>query len=164
MRYVYCPLCGAKLVDREIGDEGIMPYCERCEKPMWDTFATSVIVAVVNEYNEVALLRQGYVSKDTCVCVAGVMKMGESAEDAVIREVKEEIGQKVESLEYIRSYPYEKKDMLMLGFKATVKKQDLKLSCEVDSARWVKYDDALSYLREGSIASQLVKAVTEKKS
>ena len=52
----------------------------------------------------------------------------------------------------------------MLGFKATVKKQDFKLSCEVDSARWVKYDDALSYLREGSIASQLVKAVTEKKS
>ena len=163
MKNVYCPRCGAKLVDRAIGDEGIMPYCERCEKPMWDTFTTSIIAAVVNEYNEVALLRQSYVSKDTYVCVAGVMKMGESAEDTVIREVKEEIGQDVESLEYIRSYPYEKKDMLMLGFKATVKKQDFKLSGEVDSVKWVKYESALSHLREGSIARQLVKAVTEQK-
>lgn len=35
--------------------------------------------------------------------------MGESAEETVIREVKEEIGQDVESLEFIKSYPYEKK-------------------------------------------------------
>ena len=59
---------------------------------LWDTFTTSIIAAVVNEYREVALLRQNYVSKERFVCVAGIMKIGESAEDAVIREVKEEIG------------------------------------------------------------------------
>ena len=161
MRFTYCPHCGTKLISKEIGDEGMIPFCENCNIPLWDMFTTSIIAAVVNEYNEIALLRQNYVSATHYVCVAGIMKIGESAEDTVIREVREEIGQKVEKLEFIRSYPYEKKEMLMLGYKATVKKQDFKLSGEVDSAEWVKYENALSLLREGSIAWLLVSSVTE---
>ena len=161
MRFTYCPHCGTKLISKEIGDEGMIPFCENCNIPLWDMFTTSIIAAVVNEYNEIALLRQNYVSATNYVCVAGIMKIGESAEDTVIREVREEIGQKVEKLEFIRSYPYEKKEMLMLGYKATVKKQDFKLSGEVDSAEWVKYENALSLLREGSIAWLLVSSVTE---
>lgn len=159
MRFTYCPHCGAKLTRKEIGDEGMIPFCEGCDIPLWDMFTTSIIAAVVNECGEVALLRQNYVSATKYVCVAGIMKIGESAEEAVIREVKEEIGQDVEKLEFIRSYPYEKKEMLMLGYKATVKKRDIALSVEVDSAEWVKYGEALSLLREGSIAWQLVKTV-----
>ena len=161
MHFIYCPYCGTKLTGKELGDEGIIPYCEKCRIPLWDTFTTSIIVAVVNEYDEVALIRQSYVSTTKYVCVAGIMKPGEAAEDTVIREVKEEIGQDVESLEYISSYPYDKKEMLMLGYKATVKKQDFKLSAEVDVAEWVGYDCALSLLREESIAWKLVKAVIE---
>lgn len=162
MRFTYCPHCGAKLITKEIGDEGMIPYCEACNIPLWDMFTTSIIAAVVNEYNEVALLRQNYVSTTKYVCVAGIMKIGESAEETAIREIKEEIGQNVEGLEFIRSYPYDKKEMLMLGFKATVKKQDFNLSGEVDSVEWVELDKALSYLREGSIGWQLVKAVIER--
>lgn len=161
MRFSYCPHCGTKLVSKEIGDEGMIPYCEKCSIPLWDMFTTSIIAAVVNEYDEVALLRQRYVSTTKYVCVAGIMKIGESAEETVIREVKEEIGQDVEALEFIRSYPYEKKEMLMLGYKATVKKQEFKLSGEVDSVEWVKFDRALSLLREGGIAWQLVKTIIE---
>lgn len=161
MRFTYCPHCGTKLIGKEIGDEGVIPFCDRCNVPLWDMFTTSIIAAVVNEYGEVALLRQGYVSQTNYVCVAGIMKLGESAEETVIREIKEEINQDVESLEFIRSYPYEKKEMLMLGYKATVKKKDFKLSGEVDSAVWVKFQKALSLLREGSIAWQLVKTVIE---
>ena len=161
MRFTYCPHCGTKLIGKEIGDEGVIPFCDRCNVPLWDMFTTSIIAAVVNEYGEVALLRQGYVSQTNYVCVAGIMKLGESAEETVIREIKEEINQDVEALEFIRSYPYEKKEMLMLGYKATVKKKDFKLSGEVDSAVWVKFEKALSLLREGSIAWQLVKTVIE---
>ena len=159
MKFTYCPHCGQKLIKKEIGDEGLIPYCPACNIPMWDVFTTCIISAVVNEENEIALLRQNYVSATNYVCVAGVMKFGESAEETVMREVKEEIGLNVEKLEYIRSYPYEKKEMLMLGYKATVKKADFNLSQEVDSVEWVKFENALDKLREGSIAWQLVKTV-----
>ncbi len=126
MHFIYCPHCGTKLIGKEIGDEGIIPYCENCSVPLWDMFTTSIIAAVVNEYGEVALLRQNYVSETKYVCVAGIMKLGESAEDTVVREVKEEIGQDVETLEFVCSYPYEKREMLMLGYKAIVKKKEFR--------------------------------------
>ncbi len=161
MKFTFCPHCGQRLVQKEIGDEGLMPFCEQCSVPLWETFTTCVICAVVNEQNEVALLRQEYVSATKYVCVAGVMKPGESAEDAAKREIGEELGLDVEKLTYIRSYPYEKKEMLMLGFRADVRKADLRLSGEVDSAQWVPFAEAPGKLREGSIAWQLVTSVTE---
>lgn len=157
MRFTFCPYCGSKLVLKEIGDEGLIPFCEPCSVPLWDVVTPSIICAVVNENREVALLRQNYVSSENYVCVAGIMKPGESAEDTAIREIEEEIGQKVDTLEFIQTYPYNKKDMLMIGFKATVAKRELTLSGEVDSARWFPYEEALSHLREGSIAWELVK-------
>ena len=159
MHFTYCPHCGSRLIQKEIGDEGLLPFCEACSVPLWDMFTTSIIAAVVNEQNEIALLRQGYVSASSYVCVAGVMKMGESAEDTVIREVKEELGLTVEKLHFIRSYPYEKKEMLMLGFLARVKKEDFVLSGEVDAAEWVSLKQAPDRLRQGGIAWQLVKSV-----
>ena len=161
MHFTYCPHCGKKLISKEIGDEGNIPFCDNCNIPLWDMFTTSIIAAVVNEYREVALLRQNYVSATKYVCVAGIMKIGEAAEDTVVREVKEEIGQDVEILEFIKSYPYEKKGMLMLGYKATVKKKEFAISGEVDAVEWIKYENALALLREGSIGWQLVKFVIE---
>ncbi len=161
MHFTYCPYCGTKLIDKEIGDEGMIPFCTNCSIPLWDMFTTSIIAAVVNECGEIALLRQNYVSTTNYVCVAGIMKIGEAAEETVIREVKEEIGQDVEKLEFIKSYSYEKKEMLMLGYKASVKKQDFEFSAEVDSVEWIKLEKALSLLREGSIGWQLVKTIIE---
>lgn len=159
MLFEYCPHCGKKAEMREIGDEGRIPYCTQCEVPLWDMFTTSIIAAVVNECGEIALLRQEYVSATKHVCVAGVMKPGESAEETVVREIGEELGLSVKSTAYVKSYPYEKKEMLMLGFKAVVEKKDFELSEEVDAARWVRFEDALSLLREGSIAWRLVREV-----
>lgn len=159
MHFKYCPHCGDALTEKEIGDEGMVPFCEKCSIPLWDMFTTSIIAAVVNEHDEIALLRQNYVSAEHYVCLAGIIKPGESAEDTVVREVAEEIGLQVDSLRYMRSYPYGKKEMLMLGYRADVKKGDFTLSGEVDSAKWVKLDDALKLLREGSIAWMLVKEV-----
>ena len=88
MKFTYCPHCGTKAVLREIGDEGMIPYCEQCKVPLWDMFTTCIICAVVNEDKEIALLRQNYVSTTNYVCVAGVMKLGESAEETAARERK----------------------------------------------------------------------------
>lgn len=161
MRFTYCPHCGTQLIKKEIGEEGLIPYCTKCSIPLWDMFTSCIICAVINEYNEIALLRQNYVSRTNYVCVAGVMKLGESAEETAVREIKEEIGLHVNKLEYVASYPYGKKEMLMLGFKASVTKDDFSISGEVDSVSWFQLDDALAHLREGSIAWTLVKTIID---
>lgn len=161
MRFTYCPHCGNLLTKKLIGDEGHIPYCEKCEVPLWDMFTTCVICAVVNEYKEIALLRQEYVSKTNYVCVAGVMKLGESAEETARREILEEIGLNVKELKFISSYPYEKKEMLMLGYHASVDKATFHISGEVDAVEWFPIESATDKLRPGSIAWQLVNAVKE---
>lgn len=162
MHFSYCPTCGDKLIKKEIGDEGKIPYCSQCKRPFWDMFMTSVICAVVNEYDEIALIRQDYVSTTSYVCVAGIIQIGENGEETAIREIKEEIGQDVTKLTYVRSYYYEKKQMLMMGYKAEVKKSDFEISKEVDSVAWFPLDEALEKLREGGIAWQLVKEIIGK--
>lgn len=156
MHFTFCPDCGARLVLREIGDEGMIPYCEACKQPRWDMFTTSIICAVLNEQGEVALIRQGYVSKTNYVCVAGIMQLGESAEEAAAREVGEELGLPVEELTYLRSDYFPAKEMLMLGFRARVRKAGFRLSGEVDSAAWVPVAEAPALMRPGSIARRLV--------
>ena len=136
MRYTYCPRCGQQLGEKELGDEGMVPWCGRCERPVWEAFTTAVIAAVVNEDDEVALLRQGYISA----------------------EIGEELGLAVKELAYMGSWPHKNGDMLMLGFCAVVEKGAFTLSREVDAARWAPFDGALPLIREGSIAQQLVRA------
>ena len=41
MHFTYCPHCGSRLVKKEIGDEGLIPFCETCSIPLWDMFTTS---------------------------------------------------------------------------------------------------------------------------
>lgn len=159
MHFVFCPHCGSKLIDKEIGDEGKLPYCSQCEQPFWDMFSPSVICAVINEYNEIALLRQNYVSKDNYVCVAGMIKIGETAEETACREIKEELGLDVIVLSYINSYYLDNKQLLMSGYKANVIKKNFSLSREVDSAEWFPLSEALSHFREGGIAWQLVSSI-----
>ena len=60
-------------------------------------------------------------------------------------------------------YPYEKKNLLMLGFLARVNKKEFKLSGEVDNVEWFPIEEAPGKLREGGIAWQLVKEINERK-
>lgn len=157
MRFHYCPDCGRRLVQRSIGDEGDVPYCEGCGKPLFDMFSTCVIVLVVNEQGEAALLRQSYISSQYHNLVSGYMKPGETAEETARREVKEEIGVDVASLEITGSYWFGKKDMLMIAFIARAGKKDLVLSQEVDGAQWVPVRDALGMVHpKGSISYALL--------
>lgn len=99
---------------------------------------------VVNEYNEITLLRQGYLSDRYESFVAGYIKPGESAEDTAIREVKEEIGIVLESLEPAGTVWFEPQQLLMHAFVGRAKKQELCTSSEVDKAQWVPAPECAS--------------------
>lgn len=146
MRFQYCPHCGTKAIQKEIGDEGLMPWCDTCKLPLFDMFPTCIIALAVNQYGEVALLRQAYLSTQHYVLVSGYMQPGENAEECAAREIGEELGLKVSDLSLTGTYWLAKKGMLMIGFLARVKKQDFQLSQEVDQAVWVTPEKALTLL------------------
>ncbi len=157
MQFVYCPHCGTKAIKKEIGDEGLMPYCPTCQTPLFAMFATCVIVLVINEQEEVALLRQSYISNQYDNLVSGYMKPGETAESTAMREVEEEIGIKVRDLKICGTYWFAQKDLLMIGCIAHADKADFKLSSEVDAAEWVPVSSALCRVHpKGSTSHALI--------
>ncbi len=137
MHYSYCPQCGVKLIDKMAGDDGYVPFCEQCNKYWFDTFSSCSIVLVANQYKEIVLLRQSYMSDRFASFVSGYITPGENAEETAIREVKEELGIEIEKLEYAGTYWFPPKELLMHGFIGFASKNDFKLSGEVDSAEWV---------------------------
>ena len=141
MHFQFCPICGSKLVLKEAGDDGMVPYCEPCSKMWFDMFSSCIIALVANEYHEIALLRQPSLS-DRGVFVSGYITPGESAEDAAVREIKEELGLDVEKLESTGTFWFKKRGQLMHGFIANVRKQELICSSEIESASWVPAEKA----------------------
>jgi len=71
-------------------------------------------------------------------CLAGFVEPGESAEDAVAREVFEEVGVRVATIRYVASQPWPYPGSLMLGFYASADpKDELHLDPgEIAAARW----------------------------
>lgn len=137
MRYKYCPICGAKLSEIRCGDDGMVPYCPSCDRRWFDTFFSCVIILTYNEFDEIVLARQGYLSDRYATVTAGYITPGETAEECAVREVKEELGLDLETLEYAGTYWFAAKEMLMHGFIGFARKKDLMLSEEIDSAAWV---------------------------
>ena len=158
MKYTFCPNCGQELTARPLGDEGLVPWCDACNRPWFDTFSTCIIVAVMNEKGQVLLQRE--TRRPTMeVLVAGFIKPGETAEDTVRREIAEETGLTATSLQYIASYPHMNGDMLMLGYCARAEGEARPASGEVVSSRWCTLDEAIAALKQGSIAQQLVMSI-----
>lgn len=141
MHYKYCPKCGQKLHEKEAGDDGKVPFCISCNKYWFDSFDSCVIVLVYNEYNEIVLCRQGYLSDRYTSFTSRYITPGETAEEAAIREVKEELGVDVESMEYAGTYWFSKREQLMHSFIAYVPKTKLVLSDEIDSAEWTPAEE-----------------------
>ena len=161
MKYKHCPECGEKLVPKEIGDEGLIPFCNSCEKPYFDVMLPCVIVAVVNEFGEVALLKQDFGRITAWALVSAYMKKGETLEDTLTREVKEETGHDVEEARYVGSYYSTERDLIMIGFVAFVKKRDFTASKEILDINWYSPSEALNALVEGSIAKRHFKRIIE---
>lgn len=158
MRFTFCPDCGARLSSRELGDEGMVPWCDNCAKPWFDIFPSCVIALVTNERDEVLLLHQSYISTIYCNLVSGYMTPGECAETTVRREIREETGLEIDALELVGTWWFDRKELLMIGFIARAKEgQTLRLSQEVDAAEWQPAAKAMTMVHpprtDGSVST-----------
>ncbi|MFT8777592.1 MAG: NAD(+) diphosphatase [Gluconacetobacter liquefaciens] len=74
--------------------------------------------------------------------LAGFVEPGETPEEAVAREVREEVGIRVDTIRYHSAQPWPLPSALMLGFTAFTEDETLRLDPqEIAEARWLNRDD-----------------------
>ena len=140
----FCAQCGKTLTYKSIGDEGEQKYCTHCNRFYFDNPISCVLVAIINENNQVLLLKQNHISQKNYTLCSGYLKKGDTLEETVTREVFEETGQSVITCEYVQSYYFAPKNLIMTGFIAYVKASEFGSSNEVDSLMWVDLNMAVT--------------------
>ena len=78
--------------------------------------------------------------------LAGFVEAGESAEQAVVREVKEESGIEIRNLRYFRSQPWPFPQSLMLGFFAEAITTEIVVGSELADVRWFSIEETRKML------------------
>ena len=157
MHFTFCPHCGARLGSVPFGDDGRVPWCKACHKPFFDIFPVVAITMVVNEEEEVALLKPKYMSEQYYNFVSGYVQPGEAAELCAAREVQEEIGLQARDVHFVCSHWESEQQMLLLGFVARATKGSFTLSEEINAAKWVPVAKALYLVYpEGNITHTLL--------
>ena len=158
---MYCRDCGGKLSLRFLENEGLVPYCDSCQKFKFPFFPVAVSMAVTNRREDKILLAK-HVGDDDYKLFAGYVKKGESAEKSIPRELKEETNLAAVKWKYLASRYHEAKDLLMLGFLVTAEKGEIKLNEEIDEVRWCSPDEAREIIRKNSTAEYFLNlALTE---
>lgn len=87
----FCHECGTKLTQKELENEGMVPFCPKCEAFRFPMYNVAVSMIVINKQTNKILLIKQY-GKDYYVLVAGYVNRTEQLEHAVAREIKEETG------------------------------------------------------------------------
>ncbi|MCB2291812.1 NUDIX domain-containing protein [Clostridium sp. CS001] len=156
MKFKYCPQCGGELIEKYSWDEGGVPYCPVDNIMYFDTPKPCVVVAVMKG-KEILLLKQSYIFKNSKVLVSGYVTNGETVEETVYREVKEETGISVNDIKYLGSEYLASKEIIMLTFMARYVEGEINKSSEVEWAQWGNIDDALCEMSEDEIGKRVVR-------
>ena len=152
----HCMECGAKLRKKYLDGEGMVPYCDHCRQFRFPVFNTAVSMIVTNEdQSKIILIRQ--YGKPHYILVAGYVNKGEDAEDAAVREVKEEMGLDVVKAHFNHSHYFAPSNTLMLNFTVTVSGTEPVPNREIDSWCWVSREEALRQIKKGSLAGAFLK-------
>ena len=154
----HCFECGTKLIEKELENEGIVPYCPKCEQYRFPMYNVAVSMIVINEQTGETLLIKQY-DRPHFVLVAGYVNRGEQVEHAVGRELKEETGMTVSRIKFNRTSFFEPSNTLMCNFTAFVKdNSELSTNAEIDSYQWFSPDDARRNIRPNSLAESFLNA------
>jgi len=130
----HCPRCGAPT--RIIAGG----HARRCDADGLQHFPRTdpaVIMLVTDEDDRALLGRQPVWPEGRFSTLAGFVEPGESLEQAVAREVHEEVGVRVTDVSYVASQPWPFPSSLMLGFRARATGTEVTVDeKEIAEARW----------------------------
>lgn len=148
-RYRYCPQCGAALTPRRAGHSLVCESGSGCAEQFP---RTDVAVIVIVEHQGRCLLgRQASWPAGSYSALAGFVEPGESLEEAVVREVREESGVRVGEARYRGSQPWPFPHSLMVGFHAIADDPQVTLGDELEDARWFSAEELADGYASGSL-------------
>jgi NAD+ diphosphatase len=110
--------------------------CMICQLTFYPRMSPCVLIAVTRG-EEILFARSPYFRSGIFSLLAGFIEPGESAEETVVREVKEEVGLTVKNIRYIESQSWPFPDRLMLAFAAEYASGEIKIDpVEIEAAGW----------------------------
>jgi NAD+ diphosphatase len=163
-RHRFCANCGAQTAPADSGYRRLCPQCGNEHFPRTDP-----VVIMLPLFGEECLIgRSPRFPEGVYSAFAGFVEPGETVEEAVMRELKEEASLKVTSVRYHASQPWPFPSSLMLGCYAEAASRDFRIDeQEIEAARWMtkteirarladEIDDGLKMPGTIAIARQLV--------
>ncbi len=156
MKLNYCPVCGRPLQLRPHPTEPPTAWCEGCEDWRFPLYSCAVSGILLDRSGRRMLLIRQYGDPDP-VLVAGYVDKGETAEEALFREVREELGMTARSPRFLGSHYYAPSETLMLNFLAVLEEDEAHPGPEVDSWEWVSVDEAIKLVKSGGLAEILLR-------
>lgn len=151
----FCGCCGSELLPHASFTARECPHCGKLFFPRIEP----CVIVLVNKGDKILLARHVQRNQDIYACIAGFMEVGESAEHAVRREIKEEVGIEVKNIRYRGSQSWPFPDQLMLAFTAEYESGEIVLQEEeISDARWFDREGCPASPQPGSIAYKLIHA------
>jgi NAD+ diphosphatase len=140
-RHRFCANCGAPSESREAGHIRRCPACATEHHPRTDP----VVIMLVHDGDRAVLGRQPHWPAGRYSALAGFVEPGESLEEAVAREVREETGARVTEVAYRSSQPWPFPASLMLGFVARWTSGEPAIGDgELEDVRWFTREEIAS--------------------
>jgi len=156
----FCGRCGVPL--RTQPDERAKA-CPQCGLLHFPRLAPAIIV-LVERGNQLLLARSRHFMPGMYSVLAGFVEPGESLEEAVVREVKEEVGIEIKDIKYFGSQPWPFPHSLMIGFTATYARGEISLDDkEIEDAGWFTAEKLPRIPGKISIARKLIDQFLAKK-
>lgn len=143
-RHRFCGICGTPT---KASRGGHQRQCsgEDCGAPHFPRMDPAVIMLVHDGGDRCVLGRQKVWRAGMHSTLAGFVEPGEALEEAVAREVLEEVGLEVKEVRYHSSQPWPFPSSLMLGFHALADFSPLRVQPEeLESARWFTREELLN--------------------
>lgn len=149
----FCPSCGQPLRMHATETALECPACGRLVYPRIEP----CIITLVTRGDELLLLRNVKDRLGIYACLAGFVEAGETLEQALRREVREETSLEVQNIRYAGSQAWPFPDQLMVAFYAEYKSGEIHIQeSEIADARWFRPDALPPLPKPGSIARRLI--------
>jgi NAD+ diphosphatase len=150
----YCGKCGTK-TQQKTEERAII--CQVCNTIVFPKISPAVIVAITCN-DKILLARNSDFHGDWYSLIAGYADVGESLEETLVREVKEEVGLDIKNIRYYKSQPWPLSGSMMIGFIAEA--DETQPVCidhkEIAEAAWFTRGNLPKHSSNLSIAGEMI--------